>query len=89
METALQAQARRHREAQARLAAEGMSVSATGGIVWERQPSPCGTRGAFLRHKRAGEKPCEACYAANRAYDRERYARRAGRPIRRWTRSKP
>lgn len=37
--------------------------------------APCGTRAAYVRHKRNGTTPCEACRAANRAHWR---ARRSG-----------
>ena len=29
---------------------------------------PCGTHGAYQRHKRRGEQPCEPCRLANAAY---------------------
>ena len=35
----------------------------------------CGSRGGWQRHDRAGEEPCEACVAANRAYHRDRKRR--------------
>lgn len=37
-----------------------------------RELKPCGTRAAFLRHRRAGETPCEPCRAARNAADAER-----------------
>lgn len=50
---------------------------------------PCGTIGAFQRHKRRGESPCDACRAAHAAWHR---AYRAANPDRnnwykrtRWT----
>lgn len=42
---------------------------------------PCGTIGAAFRHWKAGEKPCEPCREARRAYDREyKRRRRAANP---------
>jgi len=35
---------------------------------------PCGTHGAYQRHHKAGEEPCDLCRAANTAYMRERRA---------------
>lgn len=29
-------------------------------------PKPCGTRAAYVRHRRNGETPCDECRAANR-----------------------
>ncbi|MBA9003688.1 hypothetical protein [Thermomonospora cellulosilytica] len=37
---------------------------------------PCGTHAAYMRHLRRGEKPCDACRAARRAYN-TRHARKA------------
>ena len=34
---------------------------------------PCGTRAAYIRHRRNGEKPCEPCAQAERDYQRARY----------------
>lgn len=31
---------------------------------------PCGTRAAYVRHKKAGETPCDPCTEANRAASR-------------------
>lgn len=46
-----------------------------------RDLQPCGTYGAWQRHKRHGEEPCEACVQANRdyvnAYRRKRYSAHA------------
>jgi hypothetical protein len=52
-----------------------------------RELAPCGTRAAHERHKIRGEKPCDACNEAQRAYHAARYidsrqaqeARAAGR----------
>ena len=33
---------------------------------------PCGTHGAYQRHHKAGETPCDACRAANAAYMKAR-----------------
>lgn len=32
---------------------------------------PCGTRAAFIRHRRNGEDPCEPCREAYNAYHRQ------------------
>lgn len=40
---------------------------------------PCGTLAACRRHYRHGEKPCEACKAADRLAHRERWAARAAK----------
>jgi hypothetical protein len=37
-----------------------------------REPDPCGTLGAALRHQRAGEAMCDACRSTWNAYRRER-----------------
>lgn len=37
--------------------------------------APCGTRSAYVRHKRHGEKPCDPCREAMRTYERERRTR--------------
>jgi hypothetical protein len=44
------------------------------------EPQPCGTVGAYSRHRRNGERPCEACRAAVRAYNREYEQRRRELP---------
>ena len=36
---------------------------------------PCGTRAAYVRHVRAGERPCPECRAANADYMRRRRLR--------------
>lgn len=39
--------------------------------------APCGTAGAYRRHQRHGEKPCEKCrawYNARRGHDRARHS---------------
>ena len=35
------------------------------GVVGTRKLKPCGTRAAYVRHCRNGEKPCEACRVAD------------------------
>jgi hypothetical protein len=40
---------------------------------------PCGTRAGYERHRAAGQKPCEGCTAANRAYFSRRHQQRKGR----------
>lgn len=52
---------------------------------------PCGTIGAAFRHWKAGEKPCEPCREARRAYDREykRKRRAANPPERKPRKSQP
>lgn len=50
-----------------------------------RSPDPCGTYGAYLRHRQRGEAPCDACQEANLAARRRRYRQRrqeAGHSIR-------
>jgi hypothetical protein len=44
--------------------------------VSDRQPAPCGTLRGERRHRRAGERPCEPCLEARRAYNRDRYVHR-------------
>lgn len=44
-----------------------------------RELQPCGTYGAWQRHRKADEEPCEPCKAAKRAYQAA-YRRRVGRP---------
>lgn len=42
------------------------------GITAEIQPiQPCGTRAAYVRHRKHGEEPCEDCREANRTWNRE------------------
>ena len=41
-----------------------------------RELKPCGTRSAYDRHRRRGEKPCDACVEANRLTFREASAKR-------------
>ena len=36
---------------------------------------PCGTRSAYVRHKRKGEQPCDACRLAYNEYWRSWYQR--------------
>lgn len=38
-----------------------------------RPLKPCGTRAAYVRHLAYGQKPCEPCTRANRAYEMRRY----------------
>lgn len=38
---------------------------------------PCGTVGAYFRHYRHGEKPCQACKEAHNAHIRDKYATNA------------
>lgn len=38
-----------------------------------RALQPCGTRAAYVRHKRHGEQPCSACTAANSRYSLDQY----------------
>lgn len=45
---------------------------------------PCGSVGAYQRHKRRGENPCDACRAANAGYHRERRAAGNG-VVTRWS----
>ena len=40
-------------------------------------PRPCGTRAAYVRHRRHGEEPCEPCKLANAATSRALYAARS------------
>lgn len=40
-----------------------------------RELAPCGTRAAYMRHKRRGEAVDQACQAANAAYQREKSGR--------------
>lgn len=42
-----------------------------------RPLQPHGTRAAWVRHREAGEEPCEDCQAANVAYHRDRYVKRS------------
>lgn len=44
----------------------------------ERGTAPHGTEAAYMRHYRAGEKPCDACAAARREYKAILRERRAG-----------
>lgn len=37
---------------------------------------PCGTYGAAIRHYKNGEKPCDPCHTALRAYRREQQAKK-------------
>jgi len=39
--------------------------------VHARTLKPCGTNAAWMRHRRAGEKPCEPCRNANNEYQRQ------------------
>lgn len=41
-----------------------------------RELRPCGTRAAYVRHKRNGEEPCLACHTAYKEYKRELNSRR-------------
>lgn len=41
-----------------------------------RELKPCGTEAAWARHKKRGEKPCEACETEHRRYHREDRRRR-------------
>lgn len=43
----------------------------------QRVRAECGTMGGYMRHRRAGEEICEACYRAKREYDRKMRAERA------------
>jgi hypothetical protein len=36
-----------------------------------RQAAPCGTYGAYQAHRKRGQEPCDACRAANAAYERQ------------------
>lgn len=36
----------------------------------------CGTTSGYKRHKREGDPKCDACWAANAKYQRDRYADR-------------
>lgn len=45
-------------------------------VQW--RPSGCGTSGGYFRHRRAGEKACEACRGAHSARDAANSRRRAG-----------
>ena len=36
--------------------------------------APCGTRAAYIRHRKRGEEPCDPCKDANNADSRERLA---------------
>lgn len=40
-----------------------------------RPLKPCGTRAAYQRHRRNGEKPCDACRQAESRAERERTRR--------------
>ena len=40
-----------------------------------RALKPCGTRAAYVRHLSYGQKPCDLCTAANRAYEAHRLPR--------------
>ena len=40
-----------------------------------RQLQPCGTRAAYIRHRRAGEKPCDPCREAANAAQQARLKR--------------
>jgi hypothetical protein len=54
--------------------AHGIPVTA----VSRRRLEPCGSHAAFVRHKAAGEDPCDACWVAERKYHRDyKRARRA------------
>jgi hypothetical protein len=37
----------------------------------EAMVAPCGTYGAYQRHRKAGEEPCQPCRDANAQYTRE------------------
>lgn len=39
---------------------------------YRRGEAPCGTRAAYRRHQRHGERPCEACRGAENAAAREK-----------------
>lgn len=39
-----------------------------------RQLQPCGTQAAWQRHRKHGEKPCEACREAHNQYQRDYHA---------------
>ena len=41
-----------------------------------RALQPCGTRGAYQRHRAYGQVPCEACTRAHTAYNKRNAARR-------------
>lgn len=43
------------------------------------RPSGCGTGGGYFRHRRAGEKPCDACRTAHSARDAANEQRRRAR----------
>lgn len=45
-----------------------------------RELKPCGTLAAYRRHYLHGEKPCEPCAEANRAYQKELYRQRNPNP---------
>lgn len=45
------------------------------------QLQPCGTRAAHKRHRSRGEEPCEACAAAERAYQAGRQSARRQDPV--------
>lgn len=40
--------------------------------TWEQTKTRHGTHSGWQKHQELGERPCDACYAAKQAYDRER-----------------
>lgn len=42
----------------------------------DEMPEGCGTRAGYERHRRAGQKACDACQDARREYNRATYRRR-------------
>ncbi|MGH3518816.1 MAG: hypothetical protein ACRDQ7_15640 [Haloechinothrix sp.] len=74
-------------ECHAQAVARPPSGAVMGGWVWSRnrrpmrfkewdlsvrRPNECGTRAARDRHRRLGDKPCDACDEAEKAWDRRR-----------------
>lgn len=51
---------------------KGIPIDPYGWYPLVREPLPCGTRAAWIRHTEAGEEPCGPCEDAARAYDNER-----------------
>ena len=49
----------------------GLAVAPKG----PRQLQPCGTHGAYQRHRKNGEEPCDPCKAANAAKSRQNAAK--------------
>lgn len=53
-------------------------VMAINRVRADRELAECGTLGAYARHRRAGESPCDQC---REAFNRAAVARRAGREV--------